>query len=325
VLLEGGKQPSIERIAASTGLPFGIQPAYQSTMALPGSDRVGAQADSTALIAATPSLLPVLGIPIVRGRGLSDADDVSSPAVAVISELTAAQMFRQTDPIGQTLLLTIGKTSTTVTIVGVSRDTDVRSMRAPRRPLIVVPLAQHFDRDVTISARAAGRPAAAVTALRDVVRAADPDLVVDISGEGRSVLSGAFEILRSMGRGALYLGTFTLLLSMVGLFGVQSHVVMYRRREFGVRLSLGATARQIKTMVMRDGARPVFDGLVLGLWGGIAGRFIIRAYADLDVAVLDPWMLLLAPVPIVMAALCACYFPAVTASRVDPTTALRCE
>ena len=325
VLAEGAKDPSIERIAASTGLPFGIQPAYHAGMALPGSDRVGALAESTSLIAATPSLFPVLGIPIVRGRAFDDADGVSAPPVAVISELTASRMFRQTDPVGQSLLLTIDRTTTTVTIVGISRDTDVRSMSASRRPLIFVPLAQHFDTDVTISARASGRAAAAMNGLRNVVRAADPDLVIDISGEGRAVLSGPFEILRSLGRGALYLGAFTLLLSMVGLFGVQSHVVMYRTREFGVRLSLGATARQIKTMVIRDGARPVFDGLILGLWGGIAGRFIVRAYTDVQVAVFDPWMLLVAPIPIVMAALCACYLPAARASRVDPTTALRCE
>lgn len=325
ILAEGGKEPSIERIAASTGLPFGIQPAYQAGMTLPGSDRVGAQAEPTALIAATPSIFPVLGIPIVKGRGFTDADGVAAPPVAVISELTAAQMFRQTDPIGQSLVLTIDKDITTVTIVGVSRDTDVRSLSAKRRPLIFIPLEQHFDKAVTISARASGRPATAVGALRNVVRAADPDMVVDLSGEGRALMSGAFEVLRSLGRGALYLGTFTLLLSMVGLFGVQSHVVMYRTREFGVRLSLGATARQIKTMVIRDGARPVFDGLVLGLWGGIAGRFMVRAYLDVEVAVFDPWMLVLAPIPIVAAALCACYLPAARASRVDPTTALRCE
>ena len=78
-------------------------------------------------------------------------------------------------------------------------------------------------------------------------------------------------------------------------------------------------------MVVRDGARPVADGLILGLWGGIVGRLLVRSYTDLEVVVFDAWMLLLAPVPIVLAALCACYLPAARASRIDPTTALRCE
>lgn len=144
-------------------------------------------------------------------------------------------------------------------------------------------------------------------------------------GTGRAVLTGPFELVRSMGMGTLYLGAFTLLLSMVGLFGVQSHLVSYRTREIGVRMSVGATARQIKLMVIRDGYRPVFEGLVLGLWGGLAGRVIARSYMDVDVAVVDPWMLLFTPIPLIAAAFVACYWPASRAARVDPTVALRCE
>jgi len=167
--------------------------------------------------------------------------------------------------------------------------------------------------------------ATTVAALRTVVPAADPAARVDIAGPARSVLWGPYAIVGAAGRGALYLGAFTLLLSMVGLFGVQSQVVVYRTREFGVRMSLGASTRQIQAMVIRDGARPVFDGLVLGLWGGIAGRVLVRSYMDVEVTVLDPWMLIIAPIPIVLAALCACYLPATRAARVDPMTALRCE
>jgi ABC-type antimicrobial peptide transport system permease subunit len=123
----------------------------------------------------------------------------------------------------------------------------------------------------------------------------------------------------------LYLGGFTLLLSMVGLFGVQSHVVSHRTREIGVRMSVGATASEIKMMVMKDGYRPVVEGLILGLWGGLAGRVLVRGYMDVDVAVVDPWMLAVTPVPLVLAAFCACYVPAARASRVDPTVALRAE
>ena len=118
-------------------------------------------------------------------------------------------------------------------------------------------------------------------------------------GTGRQVLTGPFELLRSAGMGTLYLGAFTLVLSMVGLFGVQSHVVSYRTREIGVRMSVGASARQIKLMVIKDGYRPVIEGLILGLWGGLAGRVIARSYMDVDVNVVDPWMLLLTPIPLV--------------------------
>jgi putative ABC transport system permease protein len=322
MLLEAVTTGAVDSVAASTGLPFGIQPALRASIATPGGDR---EPMSAPAIAATPSLFRVLGIPILSGRGFNDSDGVATARVAVISEMAARQLFPGADPIGQQVVLTIGRDRSAATIVGISRDTDVRALNRPRQPLLYVPLTQHFDRNIVISARPTGRMTSAVAALRRAVQAADPDLRVDISGGARAILSGPLEIFRSAGRGALYLGGFTLLLSMAGLFGVQSHVVAYRTREFGVRMSLGASARQIKTMVIRDGARPVFDGLVLGLWGGIAGRFLVRSYTDLEVAVLDPWMLAVTPVPIVLAALFACYLPASRASRVDPTTALRCE
>jgi putative ABC transport system permease protein len=101
--------------------------------------------------------------------------------------------------------------------------------------------------------------------------------------------------------------------------------VSYRKREFGVRMSLGATALQIRSLMLRDGARPVLEGLVLGIWGGVAARFIIRSYTDVDIAVLDPWMLAVTPIPITLAAVAACYLPATRAGRVDPATALRYE
>ena len=162
-------------------------------------------------------------------------------------------------------------------------------------------------------------------ALREAIRKADPDLSVDAIGTGRAVLTGPFELLRAAGMGTLYLGAFTLLLSMVGLFGVQSHVVSYRTREIGVRMSVGASARQIKLMVLKDGYRPVIEGLILGLWGGLAGRVIARSYMDVDVNVVDPWMLLITPIPLILAAFFACYLPASRAASVDPTVALRCE
>lgn len=90
-------------------------------------------------------------------------------------------------------------------------------------------------------------------------------------------------------------------------------------------MSLGATAAQIKLMVMKDGYRPVIEGLVLGLWGGLAARLLVRAYMDVDVAVIDPWMLVVAPIPLVLAAFSACYVPAARAAGVDPTVALRAE
>jgi ABC-type antimicrobial peptide transport system permease subunit len=326
ILEEGRREAGLESVAASTGLPFGVHPALQVALAKPEEslDSVRQRAPIAAL-AATPSLFRTLGVEIVRGRGFTDADDAAATPVVVLSALTARQWFGAADAVGQSLALRHGTRDQVVTVIGVAADTDVGFAYSNRRPLVYLPLAQHVDGFITISARGTGRGTDAVPLLRDAIRRADVDLGVDTIGGGRQVLSGPFAILRSGGLGTLYLGGFTLLLSMVGLFGVQSHVVAFRTREIGVRMSLGASASQIKMMVMRDGYRPVLEGLVLGLWGGIAARFVVRAYTEVDVSIIDPWMLVVTPIPLVLAAFCACYLPAARAARVDPTVALRCE
>jgi len=164
--------------------------------------------------------------------------------------------------------------------------------------------------------------ATALTALREALRRADPGLAVDFAGLGRA-LSGPFVLLRAVGSATLWLGVLTLLLAMVGLFGIQFLIVGHRTREIGVRMSFGATGKQIQWMVLKDGYRPVLEGLVLGLFGGLAGRVYVRAYLDIDVSVVDPWMLFVVPIPLIAAAFCACYVPARRAASVDPNVALK--
>jgi ABC-type antimicrobial peptide transport system permease subunit len=112
---------------------------------------------------------------------------------------------------------------------------------------------------------------------------------------------------------------------MAGLYGIQSHIIANRTREIGVRMSFGATSAQIKRMVLVDGYRPVLDGLVFGLLIGLIGRACARAYLELDVAIVDPWILVVTPIPLIAAAFFACYLPARRAAAVDPNVALRCE
>jgi predicted permease len=324
---EGRRETAIESVAASTGLPFGVQPSIALAIARPDDDVQGAANRSYfPAIAGTSALFRTLGIQIVSGRGFNDGDTAAAPPVIIVSEQTARQLFGSAAAVGQTLVVKPnGGRQQRVTVIGVTRDTDVRRLGGARGPLVFLPWQQSFNRNVVISMRSTGDGRAAVATLRESIRRADLDAGVDVIGSGRSVLSGPFEIVRAGGRGALYLGAFTLLLSMVGLFGVQSHIVTYRTREFGVRMSLGATAGQIKVMVVRDGYRPIVEGLVLGLWGGVAARAIVRSYTDIDVAIFDASMLLVAPIPVILSAIAACYLPAARASRVDPVTALRCE
>ncbi|HET9371020.1 MAG TPA: ABC transporter permease, partial [Vicinamibacterales bacterium] len=324
VLEEARRDPAIASVSASTGLPFGVMPSMQVAIATT-DDPTALDRSSVAALAATPSLFETLGVPILRGRAFNAGDGPAGPPVVVLSELAAKQLFGSTDAIGRSLQLRRAGRSQSVEVVGVARDTDVRFINAPRRPLIYLPLDQHFDAAMTIAARANGDAPRAATALRNAIARVDADLPVTLVGTGEDVMAGLFTMVRSLGLATLYLGGFTLLLAMVGLFGVQSHLVAHRTREIGVRMALGASVRQIKAMVLRDGYRPVVEGLILGLWGGMAARLIVRSYMQVEVNVFDPWMLLLTPIPLVVAAFCACYLPAARASAVEPTVALRAE
>jgi predicted permease len=303
--------------AASVGLPFGVSNTPQVSISLTGARDDTAY--SAAVVAATPGIFRTLGVPILRGRGFDDRDDSGERPVAVISEFAARQLFGTSDAVGRQIVMQPSRTPT-VTVIGIAGNTDVRSILADPEALVYVPLGQRTDSSlVTFTARGTS----AVRSLQAALRRADPDLAVDGIGTGRTMLAAIYVLLTAVGVSALSLGAVTLLLAMAGLFGIQSHIVGQRTKEIGVRMSLGASARQIQWMVLRDGCWPVLDGLALGVCVGLAGRAIVRARLNIDVAIVDPWMLIGVPIPLILAAFCACYFPARRAAGVDPNVALR--
>jgi predicted permease len=327
VLGELRGHPSIETASLASGLPFGMPSSLR--LAISPAERADAAAVEPHMmtgIAGTPSFFRTLGVEILRGRGFDDRDAPGAPRVVVVSEFTARLVFGTADAVGRQVVVgPQAAARATATIVGVAANTDVGSIFADPRPLAYVPLAQQYQPVVTVVARASGSVPNAVAAVREAVRRADPEVAVDTIGTGRTVLAGPFQVLRGLGLTAIGLGAVTLLLAMAGLYGIQSHVIANRTREIGVRMSFGATADQIKRMVLLDGYRPVLDGLIFGLSIGLVGRAIARAYLELDVAIVDRWMLVVTPIPLICAAFFAGYLPARRAAAVDPNVALRCE
>src|SRR5262245_11029255 len=326
VLEEARTEGAIESTSMSTGMPFGAAGPLRLALAMPGTTNAAAFL-STFGIGATPTFFHTIGVPIVRGRGFTDGDHAGAAPVVVLSEFTARTIFGSADAVGREVLLrglAPSRAEELATVVGIARDTDVGSMFGPPRALAYVPFAQRRDPFVAIAVRASGGTAGAVRALQQALRRADPDLAVDALGTARDVLAAPFVLLRGMGTGALALGGLTLLLAMVGLFGIQSHIVATPTREIGVRISFGASRGQIQRMILRSGSLPVLEGLAIGLLIGIAGRGVLRYYMEIrDVAIVDVWMLAVVPVPLVLAGLCACLLPARRAASVDPSVALR--
>ncbi len=344
------KDPLVESAAISTGVPFGssgTQSFSFSTTDKPITERGTFRSGPG--IAATPHFFRTLGIPILRGRIFDDRDHAGAPPVVVVSEQTAKNLFGTADVVGREMLLkprqpvqqkrsVAGKLALSVPaqqatnpdvrtakIVGVAADTDIGSLFSRRGDVVYMPLEQRVGAMTFAIAlvRSSSPPSVAVRGLREAVVRTDFDLAIESSGTGIGVLGGPTPFLRAGTAFALSLGAITLLLSMIGLYGVQSHGVERRTREIGVRMSFGATAEQIRALVLKDGYRPVLQGVAIGIFMGFVGRGLVRAFWWEKIELVDPWMLLAVPLPMVLAAFLACWWPARRASRVDPNVALR--
>lgn len=335
VLDEVRRQPGIRSVAISTGLPFGTYGGPEAALGTadkPISSR--SEAYTSRVVAATPDVFRTLGVRILAGRSFDYHDQGASAVVVLVNETAARALYGTTGAVGRELMLQFvnvpagGRPAVPATVIGIVRDTDGGRYLSERRyPLVYMPFAQTYDPFLTITARSSVDAGSAVGALEKAIRSANPDIALEYTGTGRTVLAGPFVFLRAAGAIAVGLGGLTLLLAMVGLFGIQSHTVTFRTREIGVRMTFGATAGQIKRMVLKDGYIPVLQGLAIGVFIGFAGRALIRSQIrsqmGADISIIDPWMFLVVPIPLLLAAFCACYWPAHRASRVDPQVALR--
>ena len=337
--------PGIDSVAFSTGAPFGMNMTPWASITTPDKPFIaGARSESAYAVMATPELFRTLGLSVVRGRPFDARDDATAPRVMVVSELTARTMFGTSDALGRQLLVRVWgrpgqtynvlsvpsgsadlqqSTDRAYTIVGIARDTDTGEAASRRDTVIYLPLAQQFERNIAIFARTPGDGWNAARAIQLAVRRVDPDLGIGTAGPASMIMAGEFLAARVAASFATGLGLMTLLMSMVGLYGVQSHIVARRTREIGLRIAIGASATQVRRMVLGEGYRPVLQGIGLGLFLGVFIRLLLRATVNRNIDPFDPLAFAIVPIPLIAAAFVACYLPARRASRVDPNEALR--
>jgi ABC-type antimicrobial peptide transport system permease subunit len=175
---------------------------------------------------------------------------------------------------------------------------------------------------MTLYVRAAGDPAGLVATVRREVQALDPNLPLPELRTVRDTVASSLWVARI---GAVLLGAFAglaLLLAAIGVYGVVSFGVAQRTREIGLRMALGAGARSVQGMVLKQGLRLVAAGLSIGLvLAVVAARFLESLL--FGVSGRDPLTFALVPLVLAVVALVACLLPARRATRLDPLTALR--
>jgi putative ABC transport system permease protein len=269
-----------------------------------------------------PEYFRALGLPILRGRGITDEDEFGGPLVAVINETFARRHFPGTDPIGRTIRMLEHEAD--FRIVGIVRDVP------PVRPGDPTPAEIYWSnrqapRPATyFIVRTGGDPSAVARAIPARLAAFDPDLQLS---EVRTMKHWLGEkLVRPRFAAALLatFGTLALVLAAVGTYGLLAYSVAQRTKEIGIRMALGANPRAIVSGVIGRGLRLTSVAIVLGLAGSLALTRLLAGQLA-GVTPTDPLTFGTSIVLLLGAALAACLLPARRASRVDPLVALRAE
>ncbi len=261
-----------------------------------------------------------IGIPIVRGRGFAQSDDLNAPAATVVNETFAAHYWPNQDPIGKRIRVNNVKW---VEVVGVATNSHYGYIGEPPREFLYLTYRQTPQGNLTLLAASAGDSASLLAPLRNLVLDIDPSMPIydtqtmEQFYEAKAVGFGGL-IVKIVGA----MGIMGLTLAMIGLYALMSYSVSRRTREIGIRMAVGADSVSVMSMVVRQGILPVLVGIVLGLLLSAGAGQWLRTSFPLRYDIGPGIYGVLAPLLLAVAMLAA-FIPARRAALVDPMTALR--
>jgi predicted permease len=274
--------------------------------------------------ASTVGYFHALGIRLIRGRMFDDRDTADAPHVALISESLASQRWPGQDPIGHTIQFgNMDGDIRLLTVIGVVADIHENGLDAPPNPTIYVNLLQRPRPAVTLTMLSDANTQMVTTAARGILQAMNSEIPANFR-TFQQVYSASLGSRRFNLILIAFFGIVALLLAIAGVFGVMAYSVSRRTREIGVRVALGASSRDVLTMILIQGLRTILIGLLIGVAASLA---LTRTMASLlfGVTATDPLTFGAVIALLITAALLACYIPARRATKVDPMVALRYE
>jgi predicted permease len=271
-----------------------------------------------------PGYFTAMQIPLIAGRFFTDQERLNRDHYMIISKTFADKFFPADNPIGKHV--TVGFLAATYEVVGVVGDT-VYDVAQPIKATMYFPIlsgAPHQTNNATIMARTAGDPLALSIPIQQQVAALDPALPVSDILTMQQILGKSTATQSFSATLVLAFATLSLLLAAIGLYGVLSYLVAQRNTEIGIRMALGAQRSEVLRLVLFDGMRPVFFGLLIGLAGGSTAASFIRSILY-GTSPLDPLVLITMVGCLLLTAVIACALPAIRASKIEPMQALRTE
>jgi predicted permease len=261
---------------------------------------------------------------ILRGRAFDARDTATSPRIAIINDTLAKKMFPNRDPLGAQMRLD-SETGPVVQIVGIAKTGTYLYWAEPPEPFMWRPFTQDYDSQVTMHVRTAGDPTAMSQAIRDAVRAINPEMPV-FSIRSMETFYDARAMLgpRLTMQMVTTIGLMGLLLAVIGLYGVVAYAVSRRTREIGIRMAIGAKPGDVLRMILGQGLVFTAIGVGAGLVVAFFASQVVSGFV-VGVSPRDPAIFLSIPFILAAVMMAACWLPAWRASRIDPTVSLRQE
>ena len=259
-------------------------------------------------------------IPFLRGRNFTEQEVRESAKLVIISDLLARQVFPNEEPIGKRLIMAMNNQP--FEIIGIVGDIRHRALESTPSPAMYVPSNQAPWMNIVL--RTQGDPASLAGAVRNEVRALDPDQPVAMMRTMDQWMETAVAGPRYRTALLALFAFVALVLASTGIYGVMSYSVSQRTHEIGVRMALGARRMDVMKLVVRQGMTLVTVGVALGVLGAMA---LTRVMSTLlfGVTAKDPLTFVVVATLLTLVAFVACYLPARRATKVDPLVALRYE
>jgi len=316
--------PGVQAVFASNFIPLGNGGGW-SPILIDGRSFEKGREPGIEYIGLSPHMLQTLGLQVVRGRDLTDSEGMTRSQVAVINQTMAQKFWPNDDPLGRRIKL-LDMQEAWFTIVGIvpdyshgQRDDDLTT--APCA-YIAYPFMATANSGLTI--RVAGDPATINAPAREAIRTADPTLAVFQAATMAEVRKRGFWQYFIFGWMFSMFGGVALLLAAIGVYGVLSYSVAQRTQEIGVRVALGASRRNVLSLVVGQGVRLAIVGVVLGAAGSFFVTPVVRTQL-IQVSPTDPASFVGVSIFLIAIAFLASYIPARRATAVDPLVALRVE
>jgi putative ABC transport system permease protein len=321
------RAPGVLDVASTTDfLPFG---GATTRLEIPGQTRAEQVTGQVAMI--DPDLFRAIGVPLLKGRNLTEADVAGKRMVAVVNRALAEKFFPRQDPIGQRIQTPVlaqipdALSNPTFEIVGVTADFKNRGLRQPVAPEVFAPYSVAGLAGFVVLVRTVSDPAALGRTVEGTALTLDGSTVVRHIRTLQDALEA--EEYAKPRFGLQIFGVFAslgVLLVCAGLYSVTSYTVSQRRREMGIRVALGATSSDVQALVIGTELRFVAAGIAAGLVLSFVLLQLIQSEVW-GVSTHDPMTLAAVSGILILVGIAASYLPALSATRVDPVQTLRAE